>query len=330
MRTIEHSGEIIGEYVSHHDILNNGGWETHLDWSLSEFLNLIELRSQTWCHVDMASTGGFRIPHSEGVLFYAALGGSARLSWGVGQTLDLEAGDVAILLSGDAHTIRCSDNETAEVLTFLASGDYVDAPMNYTLGKGMQACELLCGRLKARWPTAKRPPGLPAILKYKASQCFLNIPELYRSSKSSGGTSVLTRAAMLLFIAAFRQHPACAAIFRECGYREPIAQAIAFIETHPFNEWTVGRLAHKVGMGRSNFALRFTADVGCTPMAYVTEQRMKHAADFLKRTDLKIAEIAERIGYRSESAFSHRFNEHFGVTPGTLRHNYREKLASTH
>lgn len=296
-----------------------------MDWSFSEFLNLFELRSQTWCHVDMASAGGFRIPRSEGILFYAALSGSARLSWGVGQTLDLGTGDVAILLSGDSHTVRCGDPEFKEVLSFLADGEPVDAPINITIGKGTPTCELLCGRLKARWPTAKRPPGLPALLELKSDDCLVNVPATYAASRSSGGTSVLTRMATFLFIASFQSHPTAAMLFRESGFREPIAQAVKFIETHPFQEWTVGRLAQKVGMGRSNFALRFTADVGCTPMAFVTEQRMMHAAEFLERTDLKIAEIAERIGYRSESAFSHRFNEYFGMTPGTLRDRHRAK-----
>lgn len=63
-------------------------------------------------------------------------------------------------------------------------------------------------------------------------------------------------------------------------------------------------------------------------MTFVTEQRMKHAAAFLERTDLKIAEIADRIGYRSESAFSHRFYAHFGKTPGAMRSEQRTKRPS--
>jgi AraC-like DNA-binding protein len=130
---------------------------------------------------------------------------------------------------------------------------------------------------------------------------------------------MLTKLAMLVFVEAFRSHPESAAIFADSRLYEPIAQALQFIETHPFTDWTVARLASKVGMGRSSFATRFAVDVGKTPMTFVTEERMKHAAALLERTDLKVAEIADQIGYRSESAFSHRFFVHFGMTPGEMR-----------
>lgn len=300
-----------------------------VDWSLSEYLNLIELRSQTWCTVNLASSGGFRIPHSEGVLFYAVLEGSARLSSGAGQTAALEAGDIAIVLSGTSHSIQRQDSGSRQVLTFLADGEYADAPIHFSIGQGMTECRLLCGRLKARWPGAKRPSALPAVLRTTASESCIDIPALLQKAATSGGTSILTRAAMLIFVTTFRSDPCSDIIFRNAGLREPIAQAIQFIETHPFNEWTVARLAAKVGMGRSNFALRFTEDVGKTPMTFVTDERMKHAAGFLERTDLKVAEIADRIGYRSESAFSHRFYAHFGMTPGTMRSQQRSKRQSS-
>ena len=296
-----------------------------MDWSLSEYLNLIELRSQTWCIVDLASSGGFRIPHSEGVLFYAVLEGSARLYSGAGQATALKAGDIAIVLSGTSHSMRPQESGSQQVLSFLADGEYADAPINFSIGQGLKQCRLLCGRLKARWPGAKRPSALPAVLRTTASESCIDIPALVRKASTTGGTAILTRAAMLIFVTTFRTDPCSEIIFRNAGLREPIAQAIQFIETHPFTDWTVARLAAKVGMGRSNFALRFTEDLGKTPMAFVTDERMKHAESFLKRTDLKVAEIADRIGYRSESAFSHRFYAHFGMTPGTMRSQQRSK-----
>jgi AraC-like DNA-binding protein len=294
-----------------------------MDWSFSEFLNLMELRSQTWCTVDLGRTGGFRQPSSEAVLFYAVLQGSCRLSWRVGEWVEFNAGDIALLTSGEPHVVRCERAGTTEILKFLADGTQVDAPHSFRLGDGPAQCQILCGRLKTRWPGATRPVGMPALLRSSASEAGIDLAAVVRNADGSGGTSLLTRMAMMLFIHAFRAHPAGKEVFRNSGLRAPITQAIQFIETHPFIDWSVARLASKVGMGRSNFAMRFTADVGRTPMTYVTEQRMKHAAAFLERTDLKVAEIAERIGYRSESAFSHRFLAHFGVTPGQLRNRRR-------
>jgi transcriptional regulator GlxA family with amidase domain len=76
-------------------------------------------------------------------------------------------------------------------------------------------------------------------------------------------------------------------------------------------------------MGRSNFAARFVAEVGRTPIEVVTEERMKLAAKLLQESELKIAEISERSGYRSEAAFSRRFTAHFGTSPGKMRSEWR-------
>jgi AraC-like DNA-binding protein len=51
---------------------------------------------------------------------------------------------------------------------------------------------------------------------------------------------------------------------------------------------------------------------------------MKHAAVFLEKSDMKIAEIGKRVGYDSEAAFSRRFRSYFGVPPGELRRRHRE------
>jgi AraC-like DNA-binding protein len=294
-----------------------------MDWSFSEFLNLIELRSQTWCIVELAASGGFRIPRSEGVLFYAALDGPVTLSLSLGQSSVLDAGDIAMVLSGEAHSIRGPQASTCDVLKFLAAGEPVDAPLHFRLGIGEPRVRILCGRLKARWPGAKLPPGLPAVLHSSTEEACIDFAALVDRSTGKGTTATLTRAAMFVFVNAFRTDPSCERIFHDAGLRRPIAQAVQMIETHPFNDWTVAQLASKVGMGRSNFARRFLEDIGQTPMALMTQERMKHAVSLLEHTDLKVSEIAERIGYRSESAFSHRFLAQRGLTPGQLRKQRR-------
>lgn len=288
-------------------------------WSFSEYLNLIELRSQTWCVFDMSASGGFRIPHSEAIFFYAVVEGSARLSCGGAEPVIVEAGEIVIVLSGEAHAMRISPDSNVEVPQFLNSGEIADGAINQAIGKGPVATRMLCGRLKPRWPAGRRPPGLPTLLRTCAARSHIDLAGMIEAAKGSGGAAVLTKLAMLVFVTALKDHPASQDIFRESSLRAPIAQAVQLIETHPFRDWTVEILARKVGMGRSNFAACFADSVGKTPMAFVVEERMKLATMFLEQTDLKIAEIAERTGYRSQSAFSHRFTAHMGATPAEIR-----------
>jgi AraC-like DNA-binding protein len=291
-------------------------------WSLSEFLNLLELRSQCWCLVDIGASGGFRIPHNDAILFYAVLEGTAKIADTAAGVLDLAAGDIVMVMSGDAHALRVQRGNVTKVLEFLHNGEYVDAPPNIALGRGRRATRLLCGRLKVRWPGGQHPGAIPPILKIKSS--VFNLKALERTAVGSGAAAILTRAATLYFTVAFRDHPQCELIFRDSTLHDPISRAVQFIQTHPFTDWTVEMLARKVGMGRSNFAARFVAEVGRTPMDFVTEERMKLAANFLEKSDLKIAEISERIGYHSEAAFSRRFAAHFGLSPGKMRRRWRQ------
>jgi Cupin len=105
-------------------------------WSLSEFLNLIELRGQGWCFVNMGARSGFCLLHSEDVLFHAVLEGTARITSGIGQTIGLKAGDIVIVLSGDAHAVRNHQGTSTEPIDLLNSSDSIDSLPVIPLGKG--------------------------------------------------------------------------------------------------------------------------------------------------------------------------------------------------
>ncbi len=68
-------------------------------------------------------------------------------------------------------------------------------------------------------------------------------------------------------------------------------------------------------MSRSAFFDRFRKEVGVAPMEYATCWRMALAKEFL-RQDVATAEIAQRVGYGSASAFSVAFSRHVGMPPG--------------
>lgn len=295
-------------------------------WTLSEFLNVFEFRGQCWCFVHLADGAAMRMPHSDVVHFYAVLEGSVRLA-GVGsETVNLAQGEIGFVLSGGVHSLRHKNGSQVQTVPLLQAGGYVDSPPTVQLGEGAVGARLLCGRLNVRWPSGQRPRGLPASLKIDPDKSVIDFDRLLRAAGGDGGTALLTRSATLLFVNALREHPCCQTLFNEANRLDPIAQAQQFIELHPFHRWTVEILARKVGMGRSNFAARFMAQTGKTPIDVLTEERMKHAAEFLAKTDLKISEVSERVGYRSEAAFHHRFTSHFGISPGRLRRERRQVM----
>jgi AraC-like DNA-binding protein len=72
-------------------------------------------------------------------------------------------------------------------------------------------------------------------------------------------------------------------------------------------------------MSRSAFAARFTELVGEPAMQYVGRWRMHVAVDSLKEDGATVAELASRLGYRSEAAFARAFKRLIGAPPGAVR-----------
>ena len=59
--------------------------------------------------------------------------------------------------------------------------------------------------------------------------------------------------------------------------------------------------------------------VGEPAMHYVGGWRMHLALTWLKEDRVTLAELASRLGYESEAAFSRAFKRFIGVSPGVVR-----------
>jgi AraC-like DNA-binding protein len=96
---------------------------------------------------------------------------------------------------------------------------------------------------------------------------------------------------------------------------ERLAVAIRRMHESPASAWTVAQLAKDAALSRSAFFDRFSRAVGVAPMEYLLAWRMAMAKNMLRQNESGIAEIAERVGYGSASAFSVAFTRHVGRPP---------------
>lgn len=102
--------------------------------------------------------------------------------------------------------------------------------------------------------------------------------------------------------------------------RDPrLGRVIAAIHRNPGRNWTVADLAREMGSSRSIFAERFVEITGVTPLRYLTEVRMRLAAQWIGRERMPIETAAQRLGYASQAAFSRAFKRVTGYAPGALR-----------
>src|SRR5436190_2727649 len=106
-----------------------------------------------------------------------------------------------------------------------------------------------------------------------------------------GGETVITRLADILLIQAIRSWIA----------RDPAGQT----------GWLGALRDQQIGRA---FTARFSQLVGEPAVRYVTRWKMHAALMWLKEENAALSEIASRLGYESEAAFSHAFKRFVGIS----------------
>lgn len=222
-------------------------------------------------------------------------------------TLELAPGDIIMLPRGPAHRF---ENRTAQPAR-LATGAFAF--------EGLHADILLQGlpeRLCVR--SADGAPGTAGIASAWVPMTIAALEQELRHP-SVGSAVMLSRIFDLLFIWAIRHWLAGDGAGHRgwiAALRDPvIGLALAQLHANPAHAWTVDALAAGARQSRSNFTGRFTALVGEPPMRYLTRWRMQLASQLLRESSLRVSQIAERVGYESQAAFSRVFRRTFGVAP---------------
>ncbi len=96
----------------------------------------------------------------------------------------------------------------------------------------------------------------------------------------------------------------------------------AFVEEYYSEKILVSDMAERVNMSRTNFARIFREEVGTTPLDFLIQTRIRHAAEMLLAGDRKVIDVANDCGFSSLSNFISCFKRITGVLP----HAYREQL----
>jgi len=99
----------------------------------------------------------------------------------------------------------------------------------------------------------------------------------------------------------------------------PLAALDHYIDQHAAHPLQVADLARLAGLSVARLHARFQAETGRTPMEHIRQRRLQLAEQLLRGSDLAVGEIAARVGYSSQSAFTAALSRHLGMTPRQLR-----------
>lgn len=197
-----------------------------------------------------------------------------------------------------------------------------------------------CGRqlrmqgVRSEWASITfRPGALDAILAEDALEIapFTNIEdpflaglvgELRRHLDEDGALDPLYAESMGLAAARYLARrfgrPASAAPAAKLAPWQ-LRRIAALVEARLADEIRIAELADAVGLSPGHFHRAFRATTGKTPLAHVTEARIRRAIGIAATEPLPVAALALRVGFASPSHFARLFRRVTGVAPSRIR-----------
>lgn len=94
-----------------------------------------------------------------------------------------------------------------------------------------------------------------------------------------------------------------------------VINAIKYIQFNYSHDISIDDIAKAVGVSRSHLYRVFMANVGQSPIDYLTSYRISEACFLLKNSQLSIAEIAVSVGFFDQFYFSRVFKKIKGIPP---------------
>jgi AraC-like DNA-binding protein len=295
--------------------------ESRVDDPLAQVIELLRPRAVFAKGISGAGRWGVRYSEFGQPSFAAVLEGSCRLAVDGHRPLTLGAGDFVLLPATPGFTMSGFEPVTAKRIDPKLTAAPTGEVRHGTRG-GRPDVRLLGGYFVFESPdVALLVSLLPPVLHVRGVARLAQLVQLVAdeaSERRSGRELVLARLVELLLIEALRSTPGedtPPGLLRGLADAR-LAPALRQMHTHLGRSWTVAQMAKTVALSRSAFFERFTRTMGAAPMDYLFGWRMAVAKDLLRRDQLGLAEVAERIGYGSASAFSTAFTRHVGQPPG--------------
>jgi AraC-like DNA-binding protein len=287
---------------------------------LSEVITLLQPRAVFSKRISGAGRWAVRYAEFGQPSFCAVLEGGCRLAVDGQPLVTLQVGDFVLLPATPGFTLSGFEGGVPKRIDPKVTQVGPDE-VRHGNRDGRPDARLLGGYFVFDSPDAALLVSLlPAIIHVRGVERLSALVRLVGDEaieQRSGRDLVLTRLVEILLVEALRAssgEDAPPGLLRGLADAR-IAPAIRLMHAEVQRSWTVAQLAKAAGLSRSAFFDRFTRIVGMSPMEYLLAWRMAVARGLLRRQDLGIAEVADRVGYSSASTFSTAFSRHVGEPP---------------
>jgi AraC-like DNA-binding protein len=298
---------------------------------LSEILQDLRLRDNSYGRCELRHPWGISFPSQPQARFHFVVSGHCFLQPPKRPWLELHAGDVLLLPHGLGHSMASAARGALRPLEDMPLEEVGDRTFSMSAGGRGATTVLVCCSVGFGHPAAHpllelmppllllrggagADPALPMLLDAMAAEV---------RERRLGAATVMARLADVVIARVIRSWvesreddtEGWLAALRD----ERVGRALAAIHQRPGEAWTVESLAAVAGVSRSIFSERFAKLVGMPPARYLARWRMHVASGWLEKERASVADVAGRLGYDSEAAFSRAFKRFIGVPPSTLR-----------
>lgn len=113
--------------------------------------------------------------------------------------------------------------------------------------------------------------------------------------------------------------------FEDYKNKQKIRQAVQYIRENYDKDLNMAVVSNHISMNYSLFSYAFKQYTGTNFVNFLKDIRMEKAKELLEKTDLRIVEISQKIGYENEKHFMKIFKVTFGVSPTEYRKNMQYK-----
>lgn len=107
--------------------------------------------------------------------------------------------------------------------------------------------------------------------------------------------------------------------------KDVIQKSIYYMKDNLENSISLSEISKYVGYSSSYFSNIFTRKTSYSPMDYYNRLKIQRACSYLQFSDMKIKEIAFRLGYFDPFHFSKAFKLEMEITPKEYRRRYSTK-----